>query len=100
MIDTERSLQNIARLHAEIMRERAEGLHEAARAAKSRLVDREEAIARLRAQVKMLKASLNPASAVAASIPVPEKEVAMDSARFTTSSLPSRAPARSLREKR
>ena len=79
MIDTERSLETIARLHAEIMRERAEGLREAAQAAQTRLIEREEALARLRTQVALLKASLNP---------VPEKEAAMDSARFTTASLP------------
>ena len=43
----------------EIMRERAEGLREAAQAAKTRLTEREEALARLRVQVAMLKASLN-----------------------------------------
>jgi hypothetical protein len=63
MIDTERSLETVARLHAEIMRERAEGLHEAAQTAKTRLVAREEALARLRGQVALLKASLNPAPA-------------------------------------
>jgi hypothetical protein len=60
MIDTERSLEKVAQLHAEIMRERAEGLHEAAQTAKNRLVAREEALARLRGQVAMLKASLHP----------------------------------------
>ena len=65
MIDTERSPETTARLHAEIMRERAEGLHEAAQIAKIRLVAREEALARLRTQVAMLKASLEPAHAVA-----------------------------------
>jgi hypothetical protein len=60
MIDTERSLETVARLHAEIMRERAEGLHEAAQTAKNRLVAREEALVRLRGQVAMLKASLHP----------------------------------------
>lgn len=61
MAETERSLDTLARLHAEIMRERAEGLHEAAQTAANRLVAREEALARLRNQVAMLKASLNPA---------------------------------------
>jgi hypothetical protein len=94
MIDTERSLETVARLHAEIMRERAEGLHEAAQTAKTRLVAREEALARLRGQVALLKASLNPAPApravrVAPSpIPVPEKEAVLNSARITTASLP------------
>jgi len=60
MIDTERSLDKVLRLQAEIMRERAEGLHEAAQTAKTRLVAREEALARLRGQVALLKASLNP----------------------------------------
>lgn len=63
MIDTERSLQNIARLHDDLLRERAEGLHEAARTAKARLAEREEALARLRAQVNSLKESLVPAAA-------------------------------------
>lgn len=91
MIDTERSLEQVARLHAEIMRERAEGLHEAAQTAKTRLAERAEALNRLRGQVAMLKASLQPAPAPrgrAEPIPVPEKEAAMDSARFTTASLP------------
>ena len=65
MIDTERSLETVARLQAEIMRERAEGLHEAAQSAKTRLVAREEALARLRGQVAMLKASLHPAQPTA-----------------------------------
>lgn len=64
MAETERSLDTLARLHSEIMRERAEGLHEAAQTAASRLVAREEALARLRNQVAMLKASLNPAPVV------------------------------------
>ena len=51
MIDTERSL------------ERAEGLKEAALAAKTRLAEREAALARLREQVAALKASLAPAPA-------------------------------------
>ncbi len=79
MIDTERSLDTIARLHTEIMRERAAGLHESAEAAKARLVAREEALARLRTQVSLLKKSLQPAPVavtvpVAAPIPVPAKE--------------------------
>lgn len=61
MTETERSLETLARLHSEILRERAEGLHEAAQTAAKRLVAREEALARLRNQVAMLKASLNPA---------------------------------------
>lgn len=64
MAETERSLDTLARLHAEIMRERAEGLHEAAQTAANRLVARKEALARLRNQVAMLKASLNPAPVV------------------------------------
>ena len=61
MNDTERSLRDIARLHNEIMRERAEGLHEAAQNAKARLVEREEALVRLRTQVSLLKrAGLTP----------------------------------------
>lgn len=91
MSDNERSLETIARLHAEIMRERAEGLHEAAQTAKLRLVQREEALVRLRGQITLLKASLNPKPAavvVSAPIPILEKEAAMDSARFTTASLP------------
>lgn len=63
MMSTERSLEDIARLHAEIMRERAEGLHEAAQTAKTRLAAREKALADLRGKVATLKASLNPAAA-------------------------------------
>ena len=90
MIDTERTLQNVVRLQAEIMRERAEGLHEAAQIAKARLVEREEALVRLRGQVALLKASLNPPSPPpkTVAISVPEKEADMDSARFTAASLP------------
>ena len=89
MIDTERSLLDIARLHSEIMRERAEGLHEAAQAARTRLVEREEAFVRLRTQVSLLKTSLNLAPIVkAVALSVPEKEADMDSARFTAASLP------------
>lgn len=73
MRDTERSLDTIARLHTEIMRERAAGLHESAEAAKARLVAREEALARLRTQVSLLKKSLQPAP-VAVPVPVPAKE--------------------------
>lgn len=78
MIDTERSLQNVARLHDEILRERAEGLHEAAQTAKARLAEREETLSRLRAQVNSLKASLAPVpvklAARPAPLPVPAKE--------------------------
>ena len=95
MIDTERSLHDIARLHTEIMRERTEGLHEAVHTAKNRLVEREEALARLRAEVALLKASLNPSSKAVLipipthiSAPLPEKEAGLDSARFTPTSLP------------
>lgn len=91
MIDTERSLEELARLHAEIMRERAEGLREAAQSAKTRLVEREEALARLRTQVAALKASLKPAPAVVpvpVPVPVSAKEAVLDSARFTPASLP------------
>ncbi|MBI4061990.1 MAG: hypothetical protein HY403_11245 [Elusimicrobia bacterium] len=94
MNDTERSLETIARLHAEIIRERAESLREAARAAGARLAKREEELARLRAQAAALKASLR--AAQAAPLPVPEKEAAMDSARFATASLPRTASWRSL----
>lgn len=79
MMDTEQSLETLARLHAEIMRERAEGLRKAAQAAKIRLIEREEALERLRAQVALLQASL---------VAVPEKQAAMDLARFTTTCLP------------
>lgn len=112
MNDTERSLETIARLHTEIMRERAEGLQEAAQAAKDRLVAREEALSRLRGQVAALKASMRPAAAVAPApavaraavppvIPAPsvavrEKEAFLDSARFAKASLPRTAPRRSL----
>lgn len=79
MIDTERSLQNVARLHDEILRERAEGLREAAQTAKARLAEREEALARLRAQVDSLKASLVPVPAplprIAAPVPAPVRPV-------------------------
>ncbi len=106
MNDTERSLETIARLHGEIMRERAEGLKEAAQTVKTRLVEREEALARLRGQVALLKASLNPIPATepygeevplphAAAKRLPEKEAALDSARFTTASLPRTASWRS-----
>jgi hypothetical protein len=74
MIDTERSPETAARLSAEIMRERAEGLHEAAQSAKSRLVAREEALARLRGQVAMLKASLHPAPALPPAPQIPATE--------------------------
>ena len=105
MIDTERSPETTERLHAEIMRERAAGLREAAQAASARLVEREEALARLRVQVEMLKASLVPAPASravaapairAASLPVPRKEAFVGSARTTTASLPRTASWRSL----
>ena len=76
MIDTERSPETTTRLHDEIMRERAEGLHEAAQTAKIRLVAREEALARLRTQVAMLKASLNPDLPVpAAAVLAPREEI-------------------------
>ena len=76
MIDTERSPETTARLHDEIMRERAEGLHEAAQTAKTRLVAREEALARLRTQVAMLKASLNPVPLISTAPPVsPRQEI-------------------------
>lgn len=89
MIDTERGLTDVARLCDELLRERAEGLHDAAQNAKSRLAERELAMARLREQVKALKSSLSrPPAPVAAPAAVPEKEAAMDSARFTTASLP------------
>ncbi|PIR15191.1 MAG: hypothetical protein COV48_15765 [Elusimicrobia bacterium CG11_big_fil_rev_8_21_14_0_20_64_6] len=65
MIDTERSLESLAKLHSEIMKERAEGLREAALSSRSRLVEREEALARLRVQVAMLKESLKAAPAAA-----------------------------------
>ncbi len=96
-MDTERSPETTARLYAEIMRERAEGLHEAARLAQSRLVQRAEALSRLRVQVAMLKTSLNPAHAPKAAaapavratpIPFPAKEASTDSARFMAASLP------------
>jgi len=80
MAETERSLDTLARLHSEIMRERAEGLHEAAQTAASRLVAREEALARLRNQVAMLKASLNPAPVVVpvhVSSPAPKAPLAV-----------------------
>ncbi|MDP3541835.1 MAG: hypothetical protein Q8T11_05135 [Elusimicrobiota bacterium] len=94
MIDTERSLQSVARLHDEILRERAEGLHEAAQTAKARLAEREKALSRLRAQVASLKASLAPAPAPAPvrSVPtlpaptaVPAKEAPANSAIPKTS---------------
>lgn len=72
MIDTERSLESLAKLHSEIMREKAEGLRDAAQSSRSRLVEREEALARLRVQVAMLKESLKAApAAVPAPVPVP-----------------------------
>jgi len=72
MIDTERSIETIARLHAEIMRERAEGLHEAAQAAQARLAARGQALALLREQVSALKTSLKPAP-----MPVPAERRAI-----------------------
>lgn len=97
MINTERSPETTERLRAEIMRERAEGLSEAAQAAQARLVGSEEALARLRVQVAMLKASLVPAPAVrATSIPVLKKEAFVGSARTTTLSLPRTVSWRSL----
>jgi hypothetical protein len=45
------------------MRERAEGLHQAAQTAKSRLAEREASLARLREQVAALKTSMAPAPA-------------------------------------
>jgi hypothetical protein len=63
MIDNERSLADLTRLHDDIMRERAAGLHEAAASKKDMLVEREEALARLRLQVAMLKKSLHGARA-------------------------------------
>lgn len=86
MIDTERSPETTERLRDEIMRERAEGLHEAAQTAKTRLAAREEALARLRVQVASLKATLAPAPVVQASAPaairmapilVPAKEASL-----------------------
>lgn len=71
MIDTERSLQSVARLHDELLKERAEGLQEAARTAKARLAEREEALARLRAQVNSLKESLAAAPAPLPRAPAP-----------------------------
>ena len=90
MIDTERMLHTVARLQDEIIRERAEELHEAARAAQARLVAREEALVRLRSQVALLKASLTPPAAREALpvISVPAKEADLDSARFRPASLP------------
>jgi len=107
MIDTERSLQTTARLHDELLRERAEGLHEAARAAKARLAARAEALAGLRAQVASLKAALAPAAAAApiavtvpapaaTAKPLPEKEAFAGSARTATASLPRNAGWHSL----
>lgn len=81
MIGTEPSLERVALLHARAMRERAEGLRESARTAQARLVAREESLARLRAQVDLLKRSLG-------SRPAPAKEAAPDSARVAAASLP------------
>lgn len=69
MSDTERELLLICRLHDEILRERAEGLRDGAQAFRARLVQREEALARLRTQVAALRASMKPAPAPA---PVPQ----------------------------
>lgn len=91
MSDTERELLTVVRLHDDILRERAEGLRESAEASRARLAEREESLARLRVQVAALKASLAPKPApvpVNPAIPVPAKEAALDSARFTTASLP------------
>lgn len=107
MIDTERPLQNTARLHEEILRERAEGLHEAAQGAAYRLAKRAEDLAGLRAQIASLKAALNPAAAhalVASRIPAPAavvkplpgKEAFAGSARTATASLPRSAGWHSL----
>ncbi len=93
MMDTERSLQEVARQYAEVMRERAEGLRDAAQVKQSRLLAREEALARLRAQVAALKSSLEKPAAPAARA-VPAKEAGMDSARFTPASPPRTEPKR------
>lgn len=104
MMDTERSPEKTARLQDEIMRERAEGLREAAQSAKLRLQERERALARLRAQVSSLKTALAPAPVpapvrvparvpVAAAVetrplPAREKEAFAGSARTAAASLP------------
>ncbi len=103
MIDTERSPETTERLRDEIMRERAEGLHEAAQTAKTRLAAREEALARLRVQVASLKTTLNlPLPIKQATEPygeevplphaaekrLPAKEASVSSARTTGASLP------------
>ena len=63
MSDNERSIAELARLHAEIIKERAAGLQESAQTAQSRLLEREEAMVRLRMQIAALKTSIAAASA-------------------------------------
>ncbi len=101
MIDTERSIDELSRLHVQIMRKSADALQEATQTSQKLLLEREEAIARLRTQVSNLKASLERGRSVVAakktapvaaasptkypeipvhSISVREKEAAEDSA--------------------
>ena len=97
MIDTERSIDELSRLHLQIMHKSAEALQEATQTSQKLLMEREEAIARLRTQVASLKASLERGRPVVAArtasvavvarpaifvqtIPGPAKEDAEDSA--------------------
>ena len=70
MIDTERSIDELSRLHAQIMRKSADALQEATQTSQKLLLEREEAIARLRTQVASLKASLERGRSVVAAKPV------------------------------
>lgn len=58
MNDTERSFADLARLHDDILRERALGLKDGSADVRAELVAREEAMARLRTQIAELKASI------------------------------------------
>ena len=81
MIDTERSL------------ERAAELHEAARTAKTRLAEREAALARLREQVSALKAALAPAPVAPPAIRAQPVPVRLPAPVARPAPAPSRQPA-------
>jgi|CXWL01.1.fsa_nt_gi hypothetical protein len=94
MIDTERSIDELSRLHVQIMHKSAQAIQEATQTSQKLLLEREEAIARLRTQVASLKASLERSRPVAVAarsvmsvqtISVREKEAAKDSAPVAAS---------------
>ncbi len=87
MSDTERELLRICRLHDDILRERAEGLRDGAQAFRERLLQREEALARLRTQVAALRATMRQAPVPVQTVqPAPMKEAASVSASASASS--------------